>query len=95
MDRLLSDRDAALELDPTFSGMPQAFIDWTWQTWLPANLHRYEKQVQEHLSYLNRKIAELNGDLEKAAGGILDSRDEAVDLRARLQRELDARELPS
>ena len=62
---------------------------------LPSHLHRYEQQVQEHLSYLNFKIAELNGDLEKAAGGILDSRDEAVDLRDRLQRELDARELPS
>ena len=33
MDRLLRDRDAALALDPTFSGMPQSFIDWTWQTW--------------------------------------------------------------
>ena len=95
MDRLLTERDAALEVDPSFSGMPQSFIDWTWQTWLPSHLHRYEKQVQEHLSYLNFKIAELNGDLEKAAGGILDSRDEAVDLRDRLQRELEARELPS
>ena len=95
MDRLLAERDAALEVDPTFSGMPQSFIDWTWQTWLPSNLHRYEQQVQEHLSYLNFKIAELNGDLEKAAGGILDSRDEAVDLRDRLQRELDAREMAS
>ena len=91
LDRLLRDRDAALEVDPTFSGMPQSFIDWTWQTWLPSRLHRYEKQVMEHLSYLNRKIAELNGDLEKVAGGILDSRDEAVDLRDRLQRELAAR----
>mgnify|MGYP006246266819 CR=1 FL=1 len=95
MDRLLTERDAALEVEPTFSGMPQSFIDWTWQTWLPANLHRHEKQVEAHLSYLNFKIAELNGDLEKAAGGILDSCDEAVDLRDRLQRELDARQLPS
>jgi hypothetical protein len=29
MDRLLRDRDAALEVDRNFSGMPQAFIDWT------------------------------------------------------------------
>ncbi len=42
MDRLLTERDAALEVDPTFSGMPQSFIDWTWQTWLPSHLHRYE-----------------------------------------------------
>ena len=51
--------------------------------------------MEGHLSYLGFKSAELNGELEKAAGGILDSRDEAVDLRDRLQRELDARELPS
>ena len=95
MDRLLRDRDAALEVDPTFSGMPQSFIDWTWQTWLPSHLHRYEKQVEAHIRYLDLKIGNLNHDLEQIAGGVLDSRDEAVDLRDRLQRELDARELPS
>ena len=47
MDRLLRDRDAALEVNSTFSGMPRSFIDWTWQTWLPTNLHRYEKQRHE------------------------------------------------
>ena len=93
MDRLLRDRDAALEADRNFSGMPQAFIDWTWQTWLPANLHRYEAQVQEHINYLGRKIDGLNKDLERMAGGVLDDRDSAADLRDRLQRELDAREL--
>ena len=95
MCRLLLDRDRALEANSTFSGMPQSFIDWTWQTWLPSHLHRYERQVQEHLSHLNFKIAELNGDLERAGGGILDSRDEAVDLRDRLQIALDARQLAS
>ena len=49
--------------------------------------------MQEHLSYLNFKIAAPNGDLEKAAGGILDCCDDAFDLSDRLQRELDAREL--
>lgn len=93
MDRLLRDRDAALEADRNFSGMPQAFIDWTWQTWLPANLHRYEAQVQEHINYLGSKIDGLNKDLERMAGGVLDDRDAAADLRDRLQRELDAREL--
>ena len=44
MDRLLNERDAALADDPSFSGMPQSFIDWTWLTWLPSHLHRYEKQ---------------------------------------------------
>ena len=29
MDRLLRDRDAAVEADPTHTGLPQAFVDWT------------------------------------------------------------------
>ena len=73
--------------------MPQVFIDWTWQTWLPANLHRYEKQIAEHIAYLDLKIDGLNKDLEHIAGGVLDDRDAAADLRDRLQRELDAREM--
>ena len=95
MDRLLAERDAALEVDPTFSDMPQSFIDWTWQTWLPSHLHRYEKQVKAHLAYLDSKIGTLNSELEKRAGGVLDDRDAAADLRDRLQRELDAREMAS
>ena len=47
MDHLLRDRDAALEANSTSIGMPQSFIDWTWQTLLPANLHRYENQRHE------------------------------------------------
>ena len=45
MDRLLTERDAVIEADPSISGMTQSFIDWSWQTWLPSNLHRYEQQV--------------------------------------------------
>ena len=93
MDRLLNERDAALEVDPSFSGMPQSFIDWTWQTWLPANLHRYEKQVEAHILYLDSKIGTLNSELEKRAGGVLDDRDAAAELRDRLQHQLDARAL--
>ena len=95
LDRLLRDRDAALEVDPNFSGMPQSFIDWTWQTWLLANLHRYEQQVEAHILYLDSKIGTLNSELEKRAGGVLDDRDAAADLRDRLQRQLDAREMAS
>ena len=36
-DRLCSFRDIELEKDPTFSIMPQSFIDWTRQTWLPGH----------------------------------------------------------
>ncbi len=73
--------------------MPQAFIDWTWQSWLPANLHRYEKQVRDHIHYLDLKLGRLNEEIERAAGGVLDDRDAAADLRDRLQRELEARKL--
>ena len=93
MDRLLTERDAALEVDPTFSDMPQSFIDWTWQTWLPSHLHRYEKQVRDHIRYLDLKLGRLNEQLEQVAGGVLDDRDAAADLRDRLQRELAAREV--
>ncbi len=93
MDRLLQDRDAALELDPSFSGMPQAFIDWTWQSWLLSHMHRYEKQVTEHIACLDLKIDGLNKDLEHIAGGVLDNRDAASNLRDRLKRELLQRRL--
>ena len=93
MDRLLRDRDAELEKDPSFSGMPQAFIDWTWRSWLPANMHRYEQRIREYIHYLDGKLSTLNLELEQLAGGVLDNRDAAADLRERLQRQLDAREL--
>ena len=79
----------------TFSCMPQSFIDWTWHTCLPSHLHRYEKQVEAHILYLDSKIGTLNSELERRVGGVLDNRDAAADLRDRLQRELDSRELPS
>ena len=61
--------------------------------WLPANLHRHEKQIAEHIAYLDLKIDGLNKDLEHIAGGVLDDCDAAADLRDRLERELDAREM--
>ena len=51
------------------------------------------KRFLEHINYLGRKVDGLNRDLEHLAGGVLDDRDSAADLRDRLQRELDAREL--
>ena len=60
---------------------------------MTANLHRYEKQIEDHIAYLDLKIDGLNKDLEHIAGGVVDDRDAAADLRDRLQRELDAREM--
>ena len=79
----------------TFSSMSQSFIDWTWHTWLLPHLHRYEKQVEARILCLDSKIGTLNSELEKRAGGVLDDREAAADLRDRLQRELDAREMAS
>ena len=60
---------------------------------MPANLHRYEKQIAEYIAYIDLKIDGLNKDLEHIAGGVLDDRDAAADLRDRLERELDAWEM--
>ena len=95
MERLIRDRDAALEADPTSSGMPQAFVDWTWSTWLPAHMGRYEAQIEAHIAYLDTKLASLNQELEQLAGGVLDDRDAAAELRERLKRELSAKQLAS
>ena len=93
MDRLLRDRDAELEKAPSFRGMPQAFIDWTWRSWLPANMHRYEECIRENIHYLDGKLSTLNLELDQLDGGVLDNRDAVTDLRERLQRQLDSKEL--
>ena len=95
MDRLLTERDAALAVDPAFSWTPESFIDWTWHTWLPSHLHRCEKQLEARILYLDSKIGTLNSELQRRVGGVLDDRDVAADLRDRLQREPDAREMAS
>ena len=46
--------------------------------------------MREHLKYLDSKIGRLNEEIERAAGGVLDDRDAAADLRDRLQRQLSA-----
>ena len=57
-------RDAAHEANSTFSVIPQLFIDWTWHPWLLSHLHRYEKQVEAHLAYVDNKIGTLKSELE-------------------------------
>ena len=49
--------------------------------------------MADHILYLDQKLGRLNEEIERAAGGILDDRDAAADLRDRLKRELEAREL--
>ena len=62
---------------------------------MPVTLHRYEKQIAEHIAYLDLKTDGLNKDLEHIAGGVLDDRDAAADLRDRLKRELASTALQS
>ena len=62
---------------------------------MPANLHCYEKQIAEHIAYIDLNIDGLNKDLEHIAGGVLDNRDAAADLRDRLKRELASTALQS
>ena len=63
MDRLLRDRDAAVEADPTHTGLPQPFVQWTWETWLPSHINRYAKQIEEHIRYLDQKYGASLGAL--------------------------------
>ena len=56
-------------------------------------MHCYEKRIREHIHYLDLKLGQLNKQLEQVAGGVLDDRDAAADLRERLQRQLESREL--
>ena len=42
---------------------------------------------------LERQISYLSREIERQSGGLLDQRDAAVDLRDRLQRQLEAREV--
>ena len=54
MDRLLRDRDAALEADPSFSGcLKRSLIDLSV---MAANQSESLQQVREHLDYLDSKI---------------------------------------
>jgi hypothetical protein len=47
------------------------------------------------IAYIDLKIDGLNKDLEYIAGGVLDDRDAAADLRDRLKRELASTALQS
>jgi len=90
MDRLLNFRDKALEVDPQHTGTPAAFVQYCRISWLPANLGSpfYRAQAETHLDTLARRIENLNRDIEKTAGSLLDQRDAAVAEREWLAHEL-------
>ena len=86
-ERQLTHHDEALEADPSFSGMPASFVEETWVNWLPKAVVQpfYRDQLTAHVAELERQISNLNREIERQSGGLLDQRDAAVDLRQRLK----------
>ena len=91
-DRQLSLRDKVLEADPSFSGMPQRFVEETWLYWLPKAVAKpfYRDELIAHVAELERQIANLSREIELQSGGLLDQRDAAVDLSQRLKHLLES-----
>ena len=56
-------------------------------------MYRDKERIREHIHYLDGKLSTLSLQFQQLAGGVLDNCDAAADLRERLQRQLDAREL--
>ena len=88
LDKLLVMRDQLN--DPEHVGPPPAFVTYCRTSWLPANLGRpfYRAQAETHLDTLARRIENLNKDIERSAGSLLDQRDAAVAEREWLKNEL-------
>ena len=91
LDKQLAFRDAALEKDSNFSGMPPEFEQWCKTSWLPANLGRdyYRRQAETHIQDLANKISRLQKEIEDRAGNLLDERDRMIQRSLWLQNELD------
>ena len=88
--RLLDFRDKALEVDPHHTGMPEDFKTYCRISWLPAHIGKpfYRNQAQTHIDALALKIQNLNKDIERSAGSLMDQRDAAVAEREWLMHEL-------
>ena len=88
--RLLDFRDKALEVDPQHTGMPEDFKTYCRISWLPAHIGKpfYRNQAQAHIDALALKIQNLNKDIERSAGSLMDQRDAAVAEREWLMHEL-------
>ena len=88
--RLLDFRDKALEVDPHHTGMPEDFKTYCRISWLPAHIGKpfYRNQAQAHIDALALKIQNLNKDIERSAGSLMDQCDAAVAEREWLMHEL-------
>jgi len=78
--------DDPLKADPSFSDMPQRFVEKTWVNWLPKAVAQpfYRDQLSAHVAELKRQISNLSWEIERQSGGLLDQRDATVDLQQKL-----------
>lgn len=74
LDRVLAFRDQQLEQDPSASGLPPAAVEWFWQTDLPALIQRPEvrRQVEQHLQDLIQQAGDLDQQITRQAGSLLE-----------------------
>ena len=88
--RLLDFRDKALEVDPQHTGMPEDFKTYCRISWLPAHIGKpfYRNHAQAHVDALALRIENLNKDIERSAGSLLDQRNAAAAEREWLMHEL-------
>lgn len=74
LDRVLDFRDQQLEQDPSASGLPPAAVEWFWESDLPALIRRPEvrRQVEQYLQDLIQQAADLDQQINRQAGSLLD-----------------------
>jgi hypothetical protein len=87
LDRVLAFRDQQLEQDPSASGLPPAAVEWFWESDLPALIRRPEVrcQVEQHLQDLIQQAADLDQQINRQAGSLLDRLQQIQGDVARLQ----------
>ena len=91
LDKQLQHRDQALQENPEHSGMPPSFEEWCRVQWLPSHINQpyYKAQAQQHVAALALQISNLQGQIEKQAGALLDERDRLIQERIWLTNEID------
>lgn len=85
LNQVLAFRDQQLERDPTASGLPPAAVEWFWQTDLPAMIQRPEvrRQVEQHLQDLIQQAGDLDQQITRQAGSLLE---QLQDVQAQVDR---------
>ena len=76
LDRVLIERDKALESDPTHSGLPEGAIDWFWKEQLPSLVQKpnYRHQVEQHRENLELALLAIKSDINRATVGLIEEK---------------------